>query len=166
MKLIDKELNIWSCTLGELTYRQICILKAGLGEDGVLAGFESFFDDKTGQIIMNEEYDDFILNAQIYSKYLGATDTEKDIYRNKHQGDDYYLDLFDYLDFVNTKIEDYKMLKILEYQPINRSVSKLWRKVGDNKSVYETLMDMYNYGLIQGKRLERAKRKNNLQEVM
>ena len=80
MKLIDKELNIWSCTLGELTYRQICILKAGLGEDSVLAGFESFFDDKTGQIIMNEEHDDFILNMQIYSKYLGSTDTEKDIY--------------------------------------------------------------------------------------
>ena len=43
MKLIDKKINMWSCTLGELTYRQICILKAGLGEDSVLSEFESFF---------------------------------------------------------------------------------------------------------------------------
>ena len=50
MKLIDKKINMWSCTLGELTYRQICILKAGLGGDSVLSEFESFFDDKTGQI--------------------------------------------------------------------------------------------------------------------
>lgn len=165
MKLIDKELNIWSCTLGELTYRQICILKAGLGEDGVLAGFESFFDDKTGQIIMNEEHDDFILNMQIYSKYLGSTDTEKDIYRNKHQDDDYYLDLFDYLDTVDTKIKDYKLLKLLKYQPINMSVSRLYNKMKD-KDFCLCLIDMYNCGLIQGKRLERAKRKNNLQEVI
>ena len=43
MKLIDKKINMWSCTLGELTYRQICILKAGLGGDSVLSEFESLF---------------------------------------------------------------------------------------------------------------------------
>ena len=165
MKLIDKKLNMWSCTLGELTYRQICILKAALGEDSVLGGFESFFDDKTGQIIMNEERKDFALNKEIYSKYLGATDTEKEMYKNKHQNDANYLDLFDYLDFVNTKIKDYKMLKILGYQPINWSVPRLWKKM-NNQDMGGDLMAMYNYGLIQEKRMERAKRKNNLQEVM
>lgn len=65
MKLIDKKINMWSCTLGELTYRQICILKAGLGEDSVLSEFESFFDDKTGQIIMNEGCKNFVSIAQI-----------------------------------------------------------------------------------------------------
>lgn len=149
---------MWSCTLGELTYRQICILKAGLGEDSVLSEFESFFDDKTGQIIMNEGRKNFVSIAQIYSKYLGATDTEKEVYKNKHQNDANYLDLFDYLDFVNTKIEDYKMLKILGYQPINWCVPRLWKKM-NTKDMEADLMAMYNYGLIQGKRMERAKKK-------
>lgn len=36
----------------------------------------------------------------------------------------------------------------------------------NNQDMGGDLMAMYNYGLIQGKRMERAKRKNNLQEVM
>lgn len=149
---------MWSCTLGELTYRQICILKAGLGEDSVLSEFESFFDDKTGQLIMNKEHKDFDFNVDVYSKYLKATAPKKATYKDKHKDNAYYLDLFDYLDFVNTKIEDYKMLKILGYQPINWSVPRLWKKM-NTKDMGADLMAMYNYGLIQGKRIERAKKK-------
>lgn len=159
MKLIDKELNMWSCTPDELTYRQICILKQGLGEDSKLSDFESFFDDKTGQLIMNKEYKDFNLNVDVYSKYLKATDEEKITYKDKHKDSAYYL--FDYLDVINTKIEDYKMLKILGYQPINWSVPRLWEKM-NNTDPRVNLIDMYNYGLIQGKRIERARKKKAL----
>lgn len=157
MKLIDKELNMWSCTPDELTYRQICILKQGLGEDSKLSDFESFFDDKTGQLIMNKEHKDFDFNVDVYSKYLKATALKKATYKDKHKDNAYYLDLFDYLDFLNTKIEDYKMLKILGRQPINWSVPRLWKKMNSTDPRAD-LMAIYNYGLIQGKRIERARR--------
>ncbi|MEI3163004.1 MAG: hypothetical protein V8S74_06335 [Lachnospirales bacterium] len=157
MKLIDKELNMWSCTPDELTYRQICILKQDLGEDSKLSDFESFFDDKTGQLIMNKEHKDFDFNVDGYSKYLKATDEEKIAYKDKHKDNAYYLDLFEYLDFLNTKIEDFKMLKILGYQPINWNVPRLWKKMNSTDPRAD-LMAMYNYGLIQGKRIERARR--------
>ena len=50
------------------------------------------------------------------------------------------------------------MLKILGYQPINWCVPRLWKKMNSTDPRAD-LMAMYNYGLIQGKRIERAKKK-------
>ena len=68
---------------------------------------------------------------------------------------------------VNTKIKDFEMMRILGNQKFSGDAIRMFRKMKNKKGLsFDVIMAMCNHGVIQGKRVERAKRRNNLQEVM
>ena len=165
MKLINEKLNMWSCTLGELTYRQIKLLRSVLGEDSKLAEFESFFDDKTGQFILNEEYPKYDWVVKNYTAYLEADESERSKMWEKHFDDEFLCDLMAYLNLILRKKREYEVRKIINLQPVvyeAEAISAYNAIHKENMSLIDAAIQMYNCGLIAGKRKERAKKKKAL----
>lgn len=162
MQLINEKLNMWSCTLGELTYGQIKILRSTLGEDSKLVGFESFFDDKTGRFILNEEYPKYDWVVKNYTAYLEADESKKIKIWEKHFDDEFLCDLMTYLDTILRKRQEYEIRSIIKFQPIayeSEAISAYNALQEKNMSLIDVAIKMYNCGLIAGKRKERAKKK-------
>lgn len=161
MQLINEKLNMWSCTLGELEYRQIKILNLALGENSKLADFESFFDDKTGQIILNKEYCHYDWAVENYTTYLEANGDERTKMWEKHLDDDRLCDLMDYLDTIDRKRKDFEILSILPEQSslYSAEATRMFHILKESTDLEKIVSNLYTYGIIQGKREERAKKK-------
>jgi hypothetical protein len=163
MKIIDKELNMWSCQPEELDCRQMKLLTRGLPEWDTPFTFESFFDDLMGKFTVNENCFDFDDKITMYTLYLKATPEKRADFKEKHSDDD---EIFEYLDIIQSKIENSKFCDLLSKQPHHFELYSTFENVrltlgcSYNSTYFYNMI--YNYGVMQGKRAERAKRKKAL----
>lgn len=161
MKLINKKLNMWSCVPAELTYKQLKNIGEIIGEDESLMTFESYFDDETGKLIINEKCSNYDHVVKNYSIYLEATEEERTVIRERKKDNEFLVELMDYLDIIANKIKIFNIKFLLSNQNLGcDKLAEVFEFVENIKgsSIYKIALDLYSLGIIDGKRTERAKR--------
>ncbi|WP_455717157.1 hypothetical protein [Anaerosporobacter sp.] len=158
-KMINEELRIASCKLGDLTMEQTQSILAQFKGDvlSTLTGFYTRGDDLFVINSENSDYDFYLLTAE---SYLSANDEERAAIKKKilSQGIKEFLSLLDitvnYRKTLQLKLmtgnmptEDY-----INAIPILRDLN-----IMRNSDFKE--MNAFMYGYIMGKRAERARRK-------
>lgn len=159
MELIDKDTNVWAKSITELSTSGI---KNYLDTyaDAPLMEFAFEYDGATDEISVLKEHPNFEFYAYIVPKYLKADETVRQIIKSKC--DFLPENNFDVLDMV---IKDRACKKIMRM--LGEQSCDLWINESDildfigssGKPKYLKVMDIFNYGVIKGKQLERQKKK-------
>lgn len=164
-KIIDEKLGLASCSLSELTIQQVnCILNQ-FEDDAPIVTLTLFYDKKADIVVLNSDNEDFDIYLGIAEAFLKAD-------RKKAQ---------EFVDKIPSKcsgtlevLRDVKRArKIKEELRINGHqgivgcngtylcdvFNEIIKKSGGFRAPMFLMSQAYAYGVIQGKREERARRK-------
>lgn len=158
MELINKEFNIWACDIMELAFKEIEVY-LNLYENAPLNEF-AFLCTKTGEIVLIKGFKNFELYKIVIPSYLGAKEEKKQYIRDKCQNiipDDN----FDILDRAVEERYFRDTLRILRKQSYDTYLDDNFVDFieTDTKNKVERQFYLFNYGIMLGKRMERAKKK-------
>lgn len=166
MELINKKFNIWAKSITELTVKDL-IDNYGKFCDKNIKPFESVFtyDGKTGRIILYKENKDFEFYKKLIISYLAANDTERRTIKEQSLADGITNNVFKTLDTAINEQERgiWKTIKMLEVQDTNivGNLYTLYDIHNKSERGIKSLINMVQYGIILGKRMERQKRKKS-----
>lgn len=161
-EIIDENLKLARCGINDLTLEQAsCFLSQW--EDGAkLRSLTLFFDPKGKYLVINRDNPEYEFNLEMARGYLCADARERETYRNKYGKR--YEEIFRVMDnfMIYTRVQS--ELKIIGHQVPYASADRL------EEIVLERLEDKqmptcflisqaYSFGVINGKRIERARRK-------
>ena len=162
-KVINKELNIKSCSIGDLTMQQVQSFLE-LWDDGCsISTLTAFIDNEDNALVLNKDNQKYEIYLEMCKKYLSTTDEKRANFREKSKGDPHYqtVCLLDKLIEIRRVEKIMKMLgnqkeKYVDY-PVNVFDGIINECDFSDERFY--MWKAYTYGIIQGKRMERAKRK-------
>lgn len=162
-EVIDKELNIKACSVGDLTMQQVqSFLK--LWDDGCsISTLTAFIDNEDNALVLNKDNQKYEICLEMCKKYLSITDEKRADFREKSKDNPFYQTVC-LLD------------KLIEIRRVEKIMKMLGRQkagsIGYPKSVFDGIIKecdfsseqfhmwkAYTYGIIQGKRMERSRRK-------
>ena len=166
-KLIDKELNAYTCAPEDLNYKQLKILAEIFNTDEPINNFMSFWDNSTGRLLFNEKSVTAQKKMPYYLEYLKADtcerkDIAKRLYNSAGDNENILEDVAEdiiYLNEVDRLHEVYKIENLVANNTLNIGEFDMLEHLICNKPKFEQIKTLYLYGLITGKRIERAKRK-------
>lgn len=158
-KLLDEKRNIWGCRLEEIPFSRLRHITDTWGDDPVNS--ITFFGENDGRIIMNMSHKDFTDNLETFKVFLDASEKTKRIICNEYPENENFMVL-------QEVVHRREALEIQDLVDFNFTSSKAsysypnyyFMKLIERKPGRMPLSYMYIYGYIQGKRAERARRKN------
>ena len=162
-EVINQELNIKTCSIGDLTLEQVQSFLQ-LWDDGKpISLLTAFIDEEDEALVLNKDDKRYDLYLAMCEKYLSTTDEKRTNFREKSKDNPHYntVCLLDKLIELRRVGEVMKMLgnqkeKYVDY-PVN-----VFDGIIKNYDFSDERFHMwkaYTYGIIQGKRAERARRK-------
>ena len=169
-KLINEELEVYLCGLKDLTLEQTnhCL---ALWNDSSTIGSLTVFYDSEGRIILNADNKNFEKCKEIVIKYLQLSEDKK-IELKEIITAETFKSIFKVLDAalkyrkiiaeqqaMNEKWKDIKRIVEKQPGPSIGTINEIREQFYDGVSIYWAVASIYNLGLIEGKRQERAKKK-------
>lgn len=157
--VIDKQLGIYSCSIKDLTVREAaCFLEQW--EDGATLSDLTLFLSE-GRLVINEDNTGFNQYVELARIYLQASDKKcEQIQQSASVEMEESLRILKHYREKQVLREN---LRILGKQPVaayDNALVSIARE-SSAKSWFALVNNCYNWGVIQGKRSERAKRKKN-----
>lgn len=158
-EVINKELGLAHCALVDLTMEQVTRI-LGQWEPGANIGsLILFYDKESDLIVFNSSNKSYKFWVDIVEAYLVADGEDAEVFKEKL--DKYSNDIRTVLDncvktrTIGKEVEIIKVQKLgNEYVPILQS---LWKE--PDTSAVMLAINAFNYGMMCGKRAERARRK-------
>ena len=162
-EVIDKELNIKACSIGDLTLEQVQSFLELWNDGKPISSLTAFVDREDNALVLNKDNEYYDLYLEMCKKYLFTTDEKRANFREKSKDDQHYqtVCLLDKLIEIRRVEETMKMLgnqkeKYADY-PVNVFDGII--KKYDFSNERFRMWKAYTYGIIQGKRMERSRRK-------
>jgi len=160
MELINKEFNVWVKSLTELTFKDIVDSYAGSGDDQVkIFDTAIIYERKTGRIILYKESPFFEALKMAVIAYLSAEDSKRHIVKAISEFSD---TVFNILDEAIAEKEVCDIMQMLDKQ----KPDTYWNGfdiinfiVSNEKREFVKASYIFDYGVICGKRMERAKKR-------
>ena len=164
-ELINKELNVWSCCIADLTMRQVNSFLS-LWEPGAKIGsltvFSEEYEPGNVRLVINRDWDDFETFARFVPRYLQASEDKRG---ELHEKIIFYKDILRVMDSYLIERENADIMRILAHQSeaipdeyyMTCSLTQKFRV----KDEFYGIMRAFEYGFIQGKRCERKRRRKN-----
>lgn len=161
-EVIDKELNIKACSIGDLTMQQVkSFLELWDGERPI-STLTAFVDNEDNALVLNKDNQKYGLYLAMCKKYLSTTDEKRSNFREEVKDDPCYSTV-QILDNLIKRRRDQEIFKMLDDPRIvpeyPRHVFDVILKKYDFSGEKFRMWKAYTYGVIQGKRMERARRK-------
>lgn len=160
-KDIDEKKGISCCRLNDLITKQVAVSPER--ESTVISSLILFYDPEGQKIVLNRDNPNYNLYLTLAEKYLVASPEKRRELAEKIKSED-LKEAIRILDVAIEERESAKILSIIDKMPafakeygLNvRVLATLWRK---NPDPLICLHQAFAYGFIQGKRMERARRK-------
>lgn len=161
-EIIDETLKLASCGISDLTFEQASSFLSQWEDGAPLGSLTLFINSETGYLVLNKDHDNYEMNLKFAKAYLSASDEQVNKLNDK------LGDRLSETVLVMSKFRGYRRiqedLEIIEHQSLGHSGDYVTRSVlislaKQEMSVHLLLSQAYSYGLINGKRMERAKRK-------
>lgn len=160
-EVIDEKLNLFACNIADLTVGQInCMLKL-FGDNSAIGTLTLFYDRDCGRIVLNKDHAKYEFYLDLCREYLVADEDARAKVYEKCES----KEIIEALSVLNDAIGDIKVKKIMDMLKMQQSIPdgygigirlvKELEKLDDFFSIARA----YKYGIIQGKRMERARRK-------
>lgn len=171
---INQELQIYSCGVEDLTLEQVGHILSNWDESIAIKELIVFYD-YDGRIILNKDCEQFDRLKSFIPKYTGHSLNDRQECKEKAKTATLKM-ILDIIDNAllsrekKKKDEEFKSLKkLLEKQSIPFSVLQTLWNIYDSHEPGKcslALINLYTYGVIQGKRAERAKKKSMKREII
>lgn len=157
-KVINEELKIASCGLADLTMEQVHHFLKQWDDDSSIGTLTLFYDRESGYVVLNRDNKDYKMYLDIADAYLGASSKGRQwIEENTPEGmQQTILVLKNSLVWRKVDRDIYQSKKNL-IEDADRTVISEIAKQSDDRAVSAYIA--FRYGVICGKRAERARRK-------
>lgn len=157
-KVINEELKIASCGLADLTMDQVFGFLKQWDDDSSIGTLTLFYDRESGYVVLNRDNKDYKMYLDIAEAYLGASSEgrqriEENTPEGMHQT---ILVLKNSLVWRKVDRDIYQSKKNL-IEDADRTVISEIAKQSDDRAISACIA--FRYGVICGKRAERARRK-------
>lgn len=160
-EIVNEELKIAACRLADLTMEQVSGFLKQWDDDSSIGTLTLFYDRESGYVVLNRDNKDYKIFLDIAEGYLGASDeARKRIEEETPEGVCQTI-----LVLKNSLI--WRRIDRALYQSKHNSIEKPERivvneiiKQSDDRAVSAYIA--FRYGVICGKRAERAKRKKQI----
>lgn len=168
-ELINRELNLWSCSIADMTMEQIeCFLKQW--NDGSRIGaLTLFYDMKEKAIVLNRDHKNYDFYLKVCTRYLSIGKDKREQFAAKIKSDTAH-DVIDILDTAIQTAENQHTLFLMDNQPlipdefnVYWDMYRLIMQKYPNSHPSIWMFKAFKCGVMQGKRMERAKKKRRQQ---
>lgn len=175
-EVIDKKLRIYSCSIGDLTVDQAVSMLALWEKGAQISSLTCFYDASRCGIVLNRDNRDFDMYCKMAKAYLGADEKKRNRLDKKLHGfsNKSVLEVLQVFKHALSHREIDMELFILRnfdfdeagfyMHPEIRKRIKEKNKGDVNFGMDSCILEGYEYGFIQGKRAERARRKRRAKE--
>lgn len=172
-ELINEDLGVYSCNILDLTLEEACYFTE-LWNDGSSIESLTVFNDTDGRIVINKDHKQFETFKKMVLDYMQLTEEEREEIEASIKSES-IKSIFRIIDNVlkyrERKKEDEEfayLKKMLEQQSYfwdaNKTIQRLYNSYEPGLECFG-LCNIYNYGVIQGKRAERAKKARSSQAL-
>ncbi len=161
-EIIDETLKIASCSINDLTLEQASSFLSQWEDGATLGSLTLFINRETGYLVLNKDNEQYEHNLKLAKTILSASDERIEKYRRKMGGR-----MSETMEVAN-KFREYKQiqddLKMIEHQGVvlfrDRTIRNVLSSL-EKKQIPTCLLmsQAYSYGVMNGKRMERARRK-------
>lgn len=159
-KLVDEELQIYSCSLADLTLEQTADIIRKWEKDARIGELTMFYDPITGNLVLNRDNEYYENWLEVVRCYMKATDKA----RENVLKENYNQKVKETLEVINECVKDRR---------IKQEIKRIYKHSIPNKykDVLEQLYEeesgcfgqslAFIYGMMCGKREERARKKKH-----
>ena len=156
-EVIDKELGIVACGLEDLTAEYVAAF-LGSWERGAKIGALTLFSDEQGNLVLNRDHKNYQFNLELAQSYMAATEEQRKAF--KEECTERLSEELNVMDKLIEKREaDIEMHRAFK---ANDPEDKEWHITSHifqkHPDIYGATL-IFQYGVMQGKRVERAKKK-------
>ena len=156
-ELIDEKRNIWGCRLGDLTFDIAMEYSANFGPTRTLKDLNAKVEFNTGRIVLNMDNSRYTQNRFNAITFLEADKDEREAMIRSNPEDDFLKGMQRIADAREAlwakEITNNYIVCDQNYEPNPFILDRI------AKQNPRALAALYEYGFIQGKRAERARRK-------
>lgn len=156
--VVNEELKIATCQIKDLTLNQIRQILERFGDDSEIGSLTLFLDEETGYIVINRDgilFEDII---KITEGYLVLNDEKRNLVRDEAPGS-----MRETMDILERTLQ-YRRCKMdifrakHNFLPSNEEIALLNQLSRTENNVMAVVYAAFQYGVMQGKRAERAKK--------
>lgn len=162
-EIINEELKIASCRIKDLTMKQVTHFLDQWESGASIGQLTLFYDKEKDLLVLNRDNRDYSLYLDMVQSYFAISDDER--YEVVEKSPNSMRETLGVLNNVLLNRRNNKELSILEKQPIGGEcfmkypMCKAIKERYGEKDVTFLMITSFNYGFIQGKRADRARRK-------
>lgn len=161
-EIIDENLKLASCGINDLTLEQASSFLSQWEDGAKLGTLTLFFNPETGYLVLNKDHTQYEFNLELAKAYLSASGKELEKYRERFGGrlEETLRVMDNFREYSRIQSD----LNMIEHQSLVVSSDHVTKSVllSLEKKQIPTCFLMsqaYSYGVMNGKRMERAKRK-------
>lgn len=154
-EIINEELMIKSCGIGDLTLSQTNQFLALWNDDSTISKLTLFYDDE-GYIVINKDRENFEALRFLTETYMSGDKGVRELMWDKYPK---FEEEFRVIDAAIRKREEDLFFKMVDNSILYDEapmLSAIIRKHGDG---FLTISRAFAYGVIHGKKIERAKKR-------
>lgn len=164
-EVVNEELRIFSCTISNLSLQQINCFLHQWEKDSCIAQLTLFYDEEEQAIVLNKDNVNYNFLEKLALKYMGL-DNEKRRNLADRVKSEWVKEAIKVLDNALAHMNNYKEFFILVHQKaiqeeyeIPWGLLEMIRNKYNNSNEYWWMYKAFEFGFINGKRAERARRK-------
>ena len=161
-EIIDESLKLESCGINYLTLEQASSFLSQWEDGAKLGTLTLFFNPETGYLVLNKDHVQYEFNLKLAKSYLSASGKELDAYRERFGGrlEETLRVMDNFREYSRIQSD----LSMIEYQGLSVFSDRVTESVllSLEKKQIPTCFLMsqaYSYGVMNGKRMDRARRK-------
>ena len=167
-EVINKELKLESCGIGDLTMDVVSGMLKQWDDGSSISTLTLFYLPKTDTIVLNRDNKNYDTYREFAEMYLKCDEQERKEIRTKIDSSE-KMAMKEELRILDAAINHRKNIKdmfMLEHQTIteavnNLSISMMKEITNSTEDYYCSMYKAFQYGVMQGKRLERNKKRQS-----
>ena len=163
-QVINKKLKIAGCHLADLTMKDTDSFLKSWGEDASIGQLTLFYDEETRYIVLNQDNKDYEHYKEIAELFLSADSSKR--YELIKDAPKVLVQTMRVLNRALGHRKAYLEIKRAQkIQCMQFADDDVMKELYDKYSfdAYNGIITAFNYGVMQGKRIERARRKAGVQ---
>lgn len=167
-EVINEELGIKACGIGDLTMGAVEGMLRQWNDGSNISTLTLFYDYKEDAIVLNRDNKNYDTYREFAEAYLMASEEEREMFRSRFmepEGNAMAENIRVLDDAINCR-KTLRDMFILHHQPaVDDDYDMSWSLMREIGSQYNTsagfiaMSKAFQYGVMQGKRIERAKKK-------